>query len=653
MRAHARNVPMLALSAALGLFAATPAPVLAEAAADEAEATRDRERDDDDDDADGATRTPRVEVVARGTAADSPDALATTVIHVDDAIALPSDVQDLVTRVPGVGATGQNGIFETFSVRGSGANEVQILFAGMPLTAQRRAGVPVSFVEPLLLGDIAVTLGPAVVHYGPGALGGAVAVEPRWFDRPLFALNYAQGGDERTLAAGFGGDAFSVGAAQHTANDTESANGTPLHTRFDRASAVLQFHRQWDALEVDALLAPSRTDDIGKSNSRFPARDTLYPYDKHSVARLRLRHDNGIEASVYAHDQHLRTWNRRPGFADTFADVQSRDLGATLQKSLRHDAWSHDIGIEYLGRRGVDAFDASGSAANRRYTLRDGQEDGWSLFAISDYDASESLALEFGARHSSVEQAQAGAQLDDDDNALTAAAVWRPSETQRWSLNVASGYRFPSLEERFFSGVTAQGEVVGNPDLGAEHSLGIDFGHAWHVAAFDTEVHLWRTEVDDLIQLTTVAPGINGFENISDATLQGAEAALSWTPVEAFALRASVAVVDSDDERTHNPLFGTPPTTTALEATYQLDDAWSFAARYQHRAALDDPGFEEVARDAVDVLDAEANWHWRSGWDITLYAQNLFDEDAFATADVLSARMPQRSLGLQLSWQAD
>src|SRR5688572_15577087 len=225
---------------------------------------------------DGPTRTEDVVVTAKGTAADVPDALATDVVRFDEAVARPSDFQDLVTRVPGVGSTGQNGIFETFSIRGSGANNVAILFAGMPLTAQRRAGVPVSFVEPSLLGDVAVTKGPAGVHYGPGALGGAVSIEPRWFGASYANGSYASGGDETVLAGGIGNDAFSLGAAHHRANDTRAPDGTPLHTRFERVSAVAQYRAQLGDFDVDAMLSPSRTDDIGKSNSRFPARETSY-----------------------------------------------------------------------------------------------------------------------------------------------------------------------------------------------------------------------------------------------------------------------------------------------------------------------------------------------------------------------------------------
>ena len=159
-----------------------------------------------------------IRVTARGTANDWPSALATDVVTYADAIAAPSDFQDLITRGPGVGATGQNGIFETFSIRGSGANSILILVGGMPITAQRRAGVPVAFVEPALLGDINVTRGPAVVHFGAGALGGAISIEPRWFESPFVQAGYASSGNEATLTAGMGSESFSVAASRHPGN---------------------------------------------------------------------------------------------------------------------------------------------------------------------------------------------------------------------------------------------------------------------------------------------------------------------------------------------------------------------------------------------------------------------------------------------------
>jgi len=590
-----------------------------------------------------------VRVEAKGTAADWPSALATEIVSYDDAIAAPQDFQDLITRVPGVGATGQNGLFETFSIRGSGANGILILVGGMPVTAQRRAGVPVSFVEPSLLGDISVTRGPAVVHYGPGALGGAISIEPHWFDAPFASAGYATAGNESNVSAGIGSDAFSIGVARHQAGDSESPDGVPLNTSFRRESASLQYRTRVGEFDLDALLMPSRTEDIGKSNSRYPARDTTYPEDSHTLGRMRLRNDNGFEASVHAHDQYLGTWNRRPGSPDTFAAVGSTDIGSTVQQTFARGDFTHDVGIQYLGRRDVTAYDARRSVHERTYSLDGASEDGWSLFALTDWQVSSGFELELGGRYSSVQQDQAGAGKNDSDAAFTAGAVWTPNESNRWTLNVSSGYRFATLEERFYTGVTAQGEVVGNPNLGSEHSFGVDLGHAWRAGDWSGEAHVWRSDVDDLIQLVDLAPDVNGYANVGKAELYGAEAALGWTPTASLNLRASAALVRGKDKRSGEPLYGIPPITAELEAKYRVAD-FTFGARYSHRWRMDRPGFEEVARDAVDVVDADLRYRIRPSVDLQLYVRNLFDENYFATADELSTFAQERSFGVNLVW---
>jgi iron complex outermembrane receptor protein len=592
-----------------------------------------------------------IEVTAKGTAADLPAALATSVVTWQDAIGAPIDFQDLIVRVPGIGATGQNGLFETFSIRGSGGNGILVLVGGTPITPQRRAGVPVAFVQPSLLGEINVTRGPATVHFGPGALGGAISIEPRWFDGGHAATTHVDSGSESSITGGFGNDSFSIGAARHRASDSQSANDTPLNTSFERDSASLQYRASFGDFGLDALLLPSKTEDIGKSNSRFPARDTTYPEDEHLVARLRLAHTDGFEASVHGHEQSLLTYNQRPGTPDTFAFVESTDIGGTVQQTVESGAFSHNFGIEVLGRRDVNGFDARGTLADRVFSLRDAREDGWSLFAISDWKVRPAFALELGARYGVVEQEQSGADSRESDTALTAGAVWSPGEVGRWSLNVASGYRFATLEERFFSGVTPQGEIVGNPELSPESSFGIDLGYAWQIGSVSAQVHAWRTRADDLIQLFAIAPGVNGYTNVGEARLHGADGSLEWRPTERLSLVAGATLVRSKNELTGDPLYGSPPVTATLEAKYDIGEM-TFGGFYSHRWRMRRPGFEEVERDAVDVLDLDLTWRPSPAWDLRLFVRNAFNEDYFATADALSALAQERAVGLSVSWDA-
>ncbi len=71
-----------------------------------------------------------------------------------------------------------------------------------------------------------------------------------------------------------------------------------------------------------------------------------------------------------------------------------------------------------------------------------------------------------------------------------------------------------------------------------------------------------------------------------------------------------------------------------------------------HRFEMDDPGFEEVARDSVDVVDLEFDYRIAPEIDLGLYVQNVFNENYFATADALSSLSPERSFGIHVTWQA-
>ncbi|HET7925870.1 MAG TPA: hypothetical protein VFL30_13285, partial [Rhodanobacteraceae bacterium] len=73
-------------------------------------------------------------------------------------------------------------------------------------------------------------------------------------------------------------------------------------------------------------------------------------------------------------------------------------------------------------------------------------------------------------------------------------------------------------------------------------------------------------------------------------------------------------------------------------------------ARYTHRSKTDRPGFEEVERDPVDLVDLDLGWDVSPSWRLRLYARNLFDEDYYATADELSSFGSERSIGFSASW---
>jgi len=592
------------------------------------------------------------EVVVRsaaGTAADLPSTLSTEVIDWRDETGAPQDIQDMLVRVPGVGATGQSGLFETFSIRGSSGNGVLVLLDGIPITAQRRAGVTISFVEPALLGAVNVTRGPATVHFGPGAMGGAVSIEPNWFRGSELLGSYASSGEENLLMAGYGNKHLSLGIARHHAGDSKSADGTPLNTSYERESASLQFKGDISDWQLETLMLPSRTKNIGKSNVRFPTRNTTYPEDKHDIGSLRLRHSSGFETRLSAHDQSLLTYNQRPDSADTWSYIESKDWGLTAQHRWQSHSVNYNIGVEHLARRDVNGFDARGTLNARTYSLLNARESMWSLFGIAEWQPISALSIEAGARTSYISQSQRGANPSDEDSALSLGLIWTPEVNHRATLTLASGFRFASLEERFFSGVTPRGEIIGNANLGSEHSLGLDLGYAVRFGSWKAQANVWRSRVEDLIQLAALTDDINGYTNVGKASLHGFELGLGWEASQNLDLQASYAVVRSKDDATGEPLYGAPPPTLTLGANY-LGKGFRVGLLYQHRAALRNPGFEEVERPSVNLIDLDLFVSIDAKWSAQFFIRNALNNNYYASADVLSALAPERSLGVSIYW---
>ena len=105
-------------------------------------------------------------------AASGPTGASSTVIDPAETDGATSTVAEVVATSPGVSLNGQGGHFQVFSIRGVSRHRVMNLVSGIRINSERRAGAPVSFIDPLLLGTVEVQRGPSTTFHGSGALGG-------------------------------------------------------------------------------------------------------------------------------------------------------------------------------------------------------------------------------------------------------------------------------------------------------------------------------------------------------------------------------------------------------------------------------------------------------------------------------------------------
>ncbi len=620
-----------------------------------------------------------VDVTAsRGGEAFAPESVASTVIKTEDKAAAPATLAELVEGVAGVAENGQGGIFQVFSIRGVSRHRVLTLVSGVPIIGERRAGVSTSFIDPTLMGSVDVLRGPASTYYGSGALGGVVQVFPKIFDGLHLDAGYDSFGDGSYGRIGWGtagnrGDTWSLGLAYRTAEDGEAADGTELNSHFTQLSGSLT--RAWSAgghdYELQAI--PSYGRDIGKSNNQFPERVTNYPRETHLLLRFGVAGDgkdggSPWRASAFVHPNDLITADLRTG--DRFTEVENEafDFGTGWQREWsrrggdgRLSSLAGRYGVDYVGRRDVNADE-------RREDLNDG-----SITELNTLDgASQDEAAIFGSVRWSLGPAtfQAGGrftwqqqQNGEDSSPQRGANVTRRDDSAATAFlgyvrplgkgfeitaNAGTGLRFPNLSERFFTGTTGRGGVIGNPDLESESSLTVDLGLRWYGEKTFLSTQVFHQTIDDYVERVEITEDLLTFVNLTSGTIVGFEVEGFHQLSDSWLLTWSGHLLDGEDDA-GSPLADVPANRLQLGLKYE-QDRWQGRLQVQHRASRNDPGGGEKAIPEAQLVSASLSYRLDSGLALNLSGRNLLDEEYFNSADRRSPIAPGRTIGFSLLW---
>ncbi len=585
-------------------------------------------------------------------AAIQPVSVPTSSVSPLDRPAPVTTVVELAESVPGVAENGQGGLFQAYSIRGTGGQRVLTLVAGTRILTERRAGATASFIDPLLLGRVNVVRGPYSSYYGSGALGGVLEAVPRQFDELVVDTGWESAGDASYQLVGVNLGGWSLGLARRSSNATETPEGELRPSQFEQYSATIG--RVWEldrGVEIDLLLAPSIGDDIGKPNLRYPSRVTTYPEERHLVGRLAIRRPGVWHLDLYAHPNSLDTRNVSSDERSLVTN-EALDLGFNFQRELELPAEiAARFGLDYFGRRGVEATewvtDVS-TGATESFTTLDGRQD--ELAAYTALRRSFGAAtVEVGGRLTWIEQANTGAATTDDSAATGFLGLTAPlGDGVELVANVGTGFRFPGLSERFFSGSTGRGEVVANRNLDPERSVTTDVGVRFFGGRLFAAGYLYRTEIDDYIERIDLEDGVRTFVNLTSGTIEGFELEGFWQATDGLRLEWAGQITDGQaDDGT--PLAESPADRITVGGTY-VSGPWSGSLRWQHRLDKDDPGPGEVPTGSAEIVSAALSYTLSSGLVLRLFASNLLDEQYLPSADDLALPAPQRSVGIALRW---
>ena len=590
---------------------------------------------------------------ARGEDNFAPISVEASVIDPGEAVSPPSSLTELVAAAPAVSENGQGGLFQTFSIRGVSRQRVMTFVSGARIVGERRAGVSASFLDPRLMGSVEVLRGPSSTFYGSGALGGAIQVFAREFAGWALEAGYASQGDENYEVVGWGDARWSLGVARRHAATSEAPTGDHLNTGFSQVSGVLGRHWSRGGLKYDFQAIASAGVDIGKSNTDFPERTTVYPDEDHLLLRFAVRSDSDWLLEAWTHPNTLDTEVRRSSALDE-VENEAHDFGVNWQKQVRiAGTVSSRFGIDYFGRRGIDAIErstilASGQVIETR-TLDAGEDNELGIYAATEWNVGRAVVLA-GARFT-YENQQNASQPSTSDTALTgfAGLVVPLGAGFELASNLGTGLRFPSLSERYFTGVTGRGEAIGNPSLDAEDSINVDLGLRWFGEKLFVSGFLSRNEIDDYIERIEVTPDVLTYVNLVSGIISGFEYNGSYQFDERWSLDFGGHLFEGRSD-VDDPLADIPPNRFALGGSWR-HGPWVARLRWERRSAIHDPGPSEKPIPNASLMSAAVEYTFDSGFVLALTGRNLLDEEYFNAADEKMALAPARGLALSFRWQ--
>lgn len=229
------------------------------------------------------------------------------------------------------------------------------------------------------------------------------------------------------------------------------------------------------------------------------------------------------------------------------------------------------------------------------------------------------------------------------------------SDAWRLRANVGTGFRAPSLGERFSSLRYGNFIIAANPDLTAEHSVTSEIG--WHFEPRSTQHSTWF--VDGALFYNffydIIEPGFSDsgteiyFDNLQDATIAGVEISTGYMHTDGE-ISASVTLLKAEDKE-GNALKYRTPLLVQVHGELQVIEDLSLSADYRFQKKFERIDDELVlfipdANVRVDahVVDVTCSWSFSEGTNISLIGRNILNH---YYTEIMGTLAPTRSVVLR------
>jgi outer membrane receptor protein involved in Fe transport len=560
----------------------------------------------------------------------------------------PAHIVEAIATTPGVTVRGE-GPPAVPVVRGLAGGRTLLLIDDARIVAERRAGPSATFVDPLSLGSIEISRGPGSVAYGSDALGGIVHLRPR--DPIPGETDYRY--DVWTSFGGTNTQAVSIEASTdalggsflaslhgRTANDAQDANGNEIaNSQYRDRGALLRYVRDTEGARYRVGFMSTNAREVGAPTSDTVL--TLYPDERATLATFAADFENAgawSSASVRASaGNYSITTNRIRATGIESAAVKAKDASFRLSGERSGERSRIVTGVDFVSR-----FDLRASPS-----VTDADRFNTGLFASWTGGFTNALQLAAGGRVDHVATRNGTGYFGDrstNDVALSGygALTAGPFRRVTTTLQVASGYREPSLSDRYFRGISGRGFITGNPELEPERSLQFDAGVRWSGERARVALYAYDYRIRNLVE--RYRTGVDFFfRNRGEAEIRGVELETTTRLMQNVEWTLGAALARGEDVDTGDALddIGGPSLHSSLRWAGDHASAFVTASAYGRDNR---PGPVEVERAGYTEIDIGGGWRVSPQLELRVVLRNALNTQHFGSPDEVAAFAPGRSV---------
>lgn len=597
---------------------------------------------------------------------------ATTLLPSRDIVSRqPANLTQTLESVAGV-STVSEGHAAVPAIRGLARGRTLILIDGARVTSDRRVGPSATYLDPFVLDGVEVARGPGSVAYGSDAFGGVI------FARTRRVAPNAPWGGRITGVLGAGIPQQRIGAElskglpkggvlfQAHYRDFDNYD-SPAGEVFNSGATDQGFLARGEHEIGRGLLNVAWQSDFGRdidrprTNSRtvrfyYPIEDShrfTASYDLRQIAGFERITLNAFVGGYRQMTDQDRFATSTRGRSLERADYEANDFQVRGSAERLFSQARVEIGIDVNGRFNVHAldivrqYDLAGSISSDLTNVsidKAGRRD-TAAYATIEAAFAPKVTIGAGIRGDYVTTKNRGGYFGDRSTSNGAVSGSASVSIGPWSGitltgQVSSGFRDPTVSDRYYRGPTGRGFITGNPDLDPERSLQVDLGLRYTASRVRAGVFGYQYRITDLIERYMTATDFYFFRNRGRARIRGIEFEVQATLGGEVTLESTAMYCRGRALDDGTALDDIPPAALTLALRRPITRRGFAQVRAAFFGLDERPGPTEVRMPGYTLLDVLGGVTLTKWLDVNLSVRNLLDRTYPVSPDSRAVAAP-------------